>query len=106
MLLIKIFSINDFGVFYLNQSMPFGGVKASGYGRFGGHEGLQGLCNPKVIIEDRFFSLIRTPIPKPLDYPIKSVISSWNFVKGLVVVVYATDFKLKFYGLKSLLKGM
>jgi hypothetical protein len=25
----------SFGVFYLNQSMPFGGVKASGHGRFG-----------------------------------------------------------------------
>jgi acyl-CoA reductase-like NAD-dependent aldehyde dehydrogenase len=23
------------GVFYLNQAMPFGGVKASGHGRFG-----------------------------------------------------------------------
>lgn len=28
-------AINDFGVFYLAQSMPFGGVKASGHGRFG-----------------------------------------------------------------------
>ncbi|TIB81600.1 putative meiotic recombination-related protein [Wallemia mellicola] len=99
-------SLNDFGVFYLNQSMPFGGVKSSGYGRFGGPEGLQGLCNPKVIIEDRFFSLIRTPIPKPLDYPIKSAVSSWSFVKGLVEVVYATEIKAKILGLKDLLKGL
>ncbi|THG94255.1 hypothetical protein EW026_g7180 [Hermanssonia centrifuga] len=28
-------SINDFAVFYLNQDLPFGGVKMSGYGRFG-----------------------------------------------------------------------
>ncbi|EIM21053.1 putative meiotic recombination-related protein [Wallemia mellicola CBS 633.66] len=87
-------------------SMPFGGVKSSGYGRFGGPEGLQGLCNPKVIIEDRFFSLIRTPIPKPLDYPIKSAVSSWSFVKGLVEVVYATEIKAKILGLKDLLKGL
>jgi hypothetical protein len=30
-----IFGRISFGVFYLNQSMPFGGVKASGHGRFG-----------------------------------------------------------------------
>ena len=67
------------GVFYLNQAMPFGGVKASGHGRFGtphlismslrtnlpgGEEGLRSLCTPKSIIHDRLFSLIRTPIPK------------------------------------------
>jgi acyl-CoA reductase-like NAD-dependent aldehyde dehydrogenase len=28
------------GVFYLNQAMPFGGVKASGHGRFGTSLGL------------------------------------------------------------------
>jgi hypothetical protein len=28
-------AVNDFGVFYLNQDLPFGGTKASGYGRFG-----------------------------------------------------------------------
>jgi hypothetical protein len=59
--------------------MPFGGVKASGHGRFGtsqlilmsihtdqsgGEEGLRSLCTPKSIIHDRLFSLIRTPIPK------------------------------------------
>ena len=59
--------------------MPFGGVKASGHGRFGtprliitqkltnqpgGEEGLRSLCTAKSIIHDRLFSLIRTPIPK------------------------------------------
>jgi hypothetical protein len=72
--------------------MPFGGVKASGHGRFGeswassivlshavpspkprsklvltrhtgGPEGLRSLCHVKAITEDRLFSLIRTPIP-------------------------------------------
>lgn len=85
--------------------MPFGGVKASGYGRFGGREGLHGLCNPKAIIEDRFFSLIRTPIPKPLDYPVKSTIASWKFVKGLILLVYADNLSDKATGLKDLLKN-
>lgn len=33
--LIDVVHYYSFGVFYLNQSMPFGGVKASGHGRFG-----------------------------------------------------------------------
>jgi hypothetical protein len=82
-----IFGRISFGVFYLNQSMPFGGVKASGHGRFGefwcfdsdgsvpradditrtgGPEGLRGLCSIKSITEDRFFKWIRTSIPAPV----------------------------------------
>jgi hypothetical protein len=30
------------------QGLPFGGVKFSGFGRFGGVEGLRALCTPKV----------------------------------------------------------
>lgn len=70
------------GVFYLNQACPFGGVKASGHGRFGeaaiplgwsrltpvigGEEGLRSLCSTKTVIRDRFFSYIRTTIPRPV----------------------------------------
>ncbi|OBZ79189.1 putative aldehyde dehydrogenase-like protein C21C3 [Grifola frondosa] len=72
-------SINDFGVFYLNQDLPFGGAKASGYGRFGGPEGLRSLTNPKVIVVDRWGWLIQTSIPKALDYPIESAVRSWRF---------------------------
>ena len=34
-------NINDFGVNYMVQDLPFGGVRLSGYGRFGGPEGLK-----------------------------------------------------------------
>lgn len=43
-------SINDFNATYMCQSLPFGGVKQSGFGRFGGIEGLRALCIPKVCI--------------------------------------------------------
>lgn len=56
-------SINDFGVFYINQAMPFGGQKASGYGRFGGPEGLRALTNVKAVVKDRFHGWIQTSIP-------------------------------------------
>jgi hypothetical protein len=82
--LIDVVRYFSFGVFYLNQSMPFGGVKASGHGRFGeplqaihvkgidvplmtgGPEGLRGLCSIKAVTEDRFFKWIRTSIPVPV----------------------------------------
>jgi hypothetical protein len=47
-------SINDFATTYMCQSLPFGGVKHSGFDRFGGVEGLRGLCVPKAVAEDRW----------------------------------------------------
>lgn len=41
-------SINDFATTYMCQSLPFGGIKHSGFDRFAGVEGLRGLCVPKV----------------------------------------------------------
>ena len=41
-------SINDFATTYMCQSLPFGGVKESGFDRFAGIEGLRGMCYPKV----------------------------------------------------------
>lgn len=46
-------SINDFATTYMCQSLPFGGVKESGFDRFAGIEGLRGLCVPKAVCEDR-----------------------------------------------------
>ncbi len=46
-------SINDFATTYMCQSLPFGGVKESGFDRFAGVEGLRGLCTPKAVCEDR-----------------------------------------------------
>ncbi|KDQ63254.1 hypothetical protein JAAARDRAFT_168878 [Jaapia argillacea MUCL 33604] len=96
-------SINDFGVFYLNQDLPFGGVKASGYGRFGGPEGLRSLTNPKAIVVDRWPWLVQTSIPKVLDYPIASLVQSWDFVSGLVGVLYADTWHARFRSLTKLM---
>ncbi len=46
-------SINDFATTYMCQSLPFGGVKESGFDRFAGIEGLRGMCIAKAVCEDR-----------------------------------------------------
>ncbi|KAI9283662.1 Aldehyde/histidinol dehydrogenase [Umbelopsis sp. AD052] len=80
-------NVNDFAVNYLCQSLPFGGVGISGYGRFAGAEGLRGLCVPKSVTIDRI-PFVKTPIPPIVDYPIKSASKGYGFVKELVRFAY------------------
>ncbi|GAA5924863.1 hypothetical protein JCM1841_006954 [Sporobolomyces salmonicolor] len=97
---------NDFGVFYLNQSLPFGGAKASGNaGRFAGPEGLRSLCNLKAVTEDRFHGLVQTGIPPLLSYPIRSGTGAWTFVSGLVRMVYGAGVLQKAKGLWGLVSA-
>jgi len=98
-------SVNDFGVFYLNQDLPFGGIKASGYGRFGGPEGLRALTNVKAIMVDRWPALAQTDIPGVLDYPLRSLVSSWEFVSGLVSFLYADGWRRRIAGLARLIRA-
>ena len=49
------------------QSLPFGGVKDSGFGRFAGVEGLRACCLVKSVVEDRLWPYIKTVIPKPIQ---------------------------------------
>ncbi len=78
-------SINDFASTYMSQSLPFGGVKYSGFDRFAGIEGLRGMCVPKSVAEDRWpFS---TAIPPLLQYPVKD--AAFDFVTSLVWMFYS-----------------
>lgn len=84
-------AVNDFGAFYA-CSMPFGGVKGSGYGRFGGEEGLKGLCNVKSICEEAWWAKmlgIATRIPPKLQYPVSE--SGWEVCKGVIGTGYSID---------------
>jgi acyl-CoA reductase-like NAD-dependent aldehyde dehydrogenase len=80
-------SVNDFAFYYLCQ-LPFGGTKGSGYGKFGGAEGLQGLCLAKSICRDKFPLLINSVIPRPVDYPIPDVKRAWKVSTAINVVGY------------------
>jgi hypothetical protein len=73
--------VNDFGIAYLCQELPFGGVGFSGFGKFNGPEGLRECCNQKVLMNDRF-SFLKSQIPKPLQYPV-----SPNAVGGARIIL-------------------
>ena len=60
-------AVNDLeGTTYLSQSLPFGGLRSSGFDRFAGPEGLRGLCVAKAVVADRWFGL---SIPAQIQYP-------------------------------------
>ncbi|UZJ51752.1 hypothetical protein CBS101457_001072 [Exobasidium rhododendri] len=99
-------NINDFAVSYLNQGLPFGGVKASGNGgRFGGPEGLLSLTTTKVVTEDRFFTFVKTSIPGPVHYPHKDPQKSQAFVTGLATFFGASSWRQSMRGLVDLVKA-
>ena len=58
--------VNDYGLAYMMQDLPFGGVKISGVGKINGREGLRACCNAKAVVRDRL------PIRKGIAlYPVR-----------------------------------
>lgn len=80
-------AVNDFAVYYA-VGLPFGGVRGSGYGRFGGEEGLRAVCNVKAVSRDRFPMMLSTAIPPRLDYPLQDGGKAWAFCQGIVALGY------------------
>ena len=86
--------INDFGMCYLNQNLPFGGVKYSGFGRMNGRDGLRGYTTPKAVLRDRFFGLGLVPKLYPVragDYAMARKTIRFLMAPGLLA-------KLKYLG--------
>eukprot|EP00051_Salpingoeca_urceolata_P031567 m.12052 g.12052 ORF g.12052 m.12052 type:complete len:603 (-) comp4168_c0_seq2:214-2022(-) len=95
-------NVNDFGVNYLCQSLPFGGVKISGFDRFAGVEGLRGCCVPRAMTSDKL-SFIRTTIPPPLQYPVTS--AGFKFCKGLIQMFYGDGMGARIAGIAGLISA-
>jgi hypothetical protein len=97
-------SINDFATTYMCQSLPFGGVKHSGFDRFGGVEGLRGLCVPKAVAEDRWVQSTYTCGCSDAEYITRDEVAAvyislscllpWWGCRTATVVIYCTVFHL------------
>jgi delta 1-pyrroline-5-carboxylate dehydrogenase len=96
-------TVNDYASNYLIQSLPFGGVKESGFGRFAGIEGLRALCLERSIVVDKT-PLIRTSIPTPIDYPI-DMAKGYPFTESLVQLFYNENIIGKLMGILGLVKN-
>ncbi|KAL7468024.1 hypothetical protein ACHAXS_008249 [Conticribra weissflogii] len=97
-----MFTANDFGVNYLIQSLPFGGVKESGFGRFAGPEGLRACCLERSIVIDRIPG-VKTSIPRAIDYPMDTN-RGMGFGKGLVELFYGDSLFVKIKAVVSLIR--
>ncbi|KAG9139427.1 hypothetical protein Leryth_021577 [Lithospermum erythrorhizon] len=84
-----IAAVNDFASSYMCQSLPFGGVKESGFGRFAGVEGLRACCLIKSVVEDRWWPLVKTVIPKPIQYPVAE--NGFEFQQSVVEMLYGLN---------------
>ena len=96
-------TINDFCATYMAQSLPFGGVKESGFDRFAGIEGLRGCCNVKSVVVDGIPG-IRTDIPPPLQYPVQHC--AFPFCKALCHMFFGLNILENARGLFMLVSAM
>ncbi|GLT32620.1 hypothetical protein SLA2020_072740 [Shorea laevis] len=95
-------AINDMGASYMCQSLPFGGVKDSGFGRFAGIEGLRACCLVKSVVEDRWWPYVKTIIPKPILYPIAE--NGFEFLESLLKALYGLNIWDRLRALVNVLK--
>jgi len=95
-------TVNDFGVNYLIQSLPFGGVKESGFGRFAGPEGLRSCCLERSIVKDRIWG-VRTSIPPAINYPIDGR-KGFGFGSSLIKMFYSESILEKVKAIIGLIK--
>jgi acyl-CoA reductase-like NAD-dependent aldehyde dehydrogenase len=74
--------VNDYGLAYMIQALPFGGVGLSGFGRINGKEGLRGCCNEKAMVTDRVKLANGVGV-----YPIRK--ATFDLTKNVIGLIYA-----------------
>jgi acyl-CoA reductase-like NAD-dependent aldehyde dehydrogenase len=91
-------AINEFGgITYMVQGLTFGGVKASGYGRMNGREGLRSMCNIKAVVDDRF------PIhPVNRMFPVAK--KDYGIFSGVIELIYGKSLGQRWRGFLKLFR--
>ncbi len=85
--------INDYGIAYMIQALPFGGEGISGVGRINGREGLRGCCHVKAVVADRW-PLSRLPSRGGVSvYPIQE--TTYALVQSVSGLIYAPGVRAK-----------
>ena len=80
--------VNDYGLAYMMQSAPFGGVRISGFGRINGREGLRACCNEKTVVTDKL------PIHQGMSfYPIKK--ATFPLLQNVISMIYGRGVSTK-----------
>lgn len=92
-------SINNFGLTYMVQDLPFGGTKASGFGRLNGRDGLRAFTNVKAVLSDRW------PLRRPAKlYPVGR--EDYDLIEGAIEVLYHPRPAAKLRGASRVLKAL
>lgn len=96
-------SVNDVeGTTYLSQSLPFGGFKDSGFGRFAGPEGLRGLCHERSVVENRA-SFLKPSIPRAIAYPANG--QGAAFCMALNEILYGHGMLMRLHGVVTIIRA-
>jgi acyl-CoA reductase-like NAD-dependent aldehyde dehydrogenase len=91
-------AINEFaGITYMVQGLTFGGVKASGYGRMNGREGLRSMCNVKAVVDDRF------PI-HTVNRVFPVAARDYGIFSGVIELIYGKSLAQRWHGILKLFR--
>jgi hypothetical protein len=91
--------INDYGLAYMMQAAPFGGVRSSGFGRINGPEGLRACCNEKTVVTDRL------PIHQARSfYPVKT--ATFPFLQSVISLMYGRGVSTRIKAVAGIAKNL
>jgi acyl-CoA reductase-like NAD-dependent aldehyde dehydrogenase len=90
--------VNDFGMAYMANALPFGGVGGSGYGRLNGREGIRACTNVKAVLDDRL------PLHRPVKlYPVGA--GDYQRTRQTIELLYRRGWR-RAAGVVELLRGL
>jgi hypothetical protein len=91
--------VNDYGLAYMMQSLPFGGTKISGMGKINGREGLRACCLEKAVVTDRL------PFGKAVAiHPIRE--HTYPVVESAVALLYGNGVGARLEAAASLVRAL